>query len=451
MTAMLIKRHTFVLFATVLVAAAHPLRGEAPATDHAKAGPLPYPERRDIPEWWQRTRAFYCPWDNSGAGSSLMKYRTSRMGDFETFADLDTVLDDAERMGTNVLYLVGWWEPDYEHKSDYRPRAKWGGEAEFREGIEKVHRRGGRVLLYLEALIIHRDTELGRSKGPEWAMMDANGNYYPYYGRHQYYLMYPGPGSGWTDCIVGVAGRLAREYGIDGVHLDSYGVHLDHVLPDHNPAHPKGRDLEVFHRSAVELVRRMRAELRRYVPDAVVILEGAERTDLLDVCDGAQFESLPKLKNKPWYQNRRYPIYTSSFSIEEMEEILDAGYGLALSPWWFQDHLRGRDEKRLTGKTDKSSRFDQLQALHLCHNILYANGLVPERPADFDRLDQGIIAYLNKQGWGSEFDYPPLVQTVKRYLAVYGRHEDDLKRSPADAIREMLHEVAPLPASRPTR
>jgi len=47
--------------------------------------------------------------------------------------------------------------------------------AAFREGIERVHRRGGRVIAYLEAFIISRDTELGRTAGPRWAMMDENG------------------------------------------------------------------------------------------------------------------------------------------------------------------------------------------------------------------------------------------------------------------------------------
>jgi hypothetical protein len=250
--------------------------------------------------------------------------------------------------------------------------------------------------------------------------------------------MYPGEGSGWTDYIVGVAGRLARDYKIDGVHLDSYGVHLDHVKPDHNPRHPGGKDIETFHRGAVDLVRRMRVELRKYVPDAVVILEGAERTDMLEACDGAQFECLAKLEKKPWFDEDRYPIFTSAFSIEEMGDVLDAGQNLALSPWWFRDRVRGRDEKRLKGKTDKSSRFDQLESLHIYHNILYANGLLPKPQANFDRLEQGIIRELNKRKWKGEFDYPPLQRVATGYMRAYERNKDDLKRSPADVIREMV-------------
>lgn len=401
--------------------------------------PLRYPERRDIPAWWQQTRAFYCPWENSGAGSSLMKYRAHDKTAFEDFTKLDEVLADARELGTDTIYLVGWWDPDYENKGNYEPKIKAGGAKALREGIEKVHARGGRVLLYLEALIISRKSELGRTKGPDWAMMDAGGNYHSYYGTgDRFYVMYPGEGSGWVEYIVGVAERLAREYKIDGVHLDSYGVHLDHVKPDHNPKHPNGIDVETFHRGAVRLVREMREAMRRHVPDAVVILEGAERTDLLDVCDGAQFECLSKLKDKSWHDHRRYPIFTSSFVIEEMNEILEAGHNLALSPWWFRGEVRGRDEKRLKEKTDKRSRVDQLESLHIYHNILYANGLLPKPAAHFQQLEQGIIEELNKREWQGEFDYPPLKRVADAYMRVYEQNEEKLTRRPADAIREFV-------------
>ena len=401
------------------------------------AEPARYPDRDDIPLWWQRTRAFYCPWENSGAGGSLMKYRAHREEGFESFGDLDKVLDDAERLGTNVIYLVGYWEPNYEHKAEYRPKRAWGGEEAFRRGIEKVHRRGGRGIVYLEAFIISRRTELARTVGPKWAMMDEKGNFYPYYHTgDRFYLMSPGPGSGWTDYLVSVAGRLARAFKIDGVHLDSYGLQWD--WKDHHPDHPEGKDPDTFNRGAVALVQRVRAELRKYVPDAVVILEGAEHPELLDACDGAQFENLTKLRRKPWFESRRYPIFTSSFSLEETGAILDAGHQLALSPWWFQVHPRGSDRKRLEALTDKGNRFDQVTALHRYHNILAANGQRVQPAAGFAALEQGIIDELNRRGWGSTFRYPPLADAAGRYLAAYDRARPTLTREPAAVLRDML-------------
>lgn len=415
------------------------------------AEPVPrYAGRSDIPAWWRQTRAFYCPWENSGAGASLMKYKAHRDEGFGSFVDLDKVLDDARRLGTDVIYLVGYWEPDYEHKADYRPKLQWGGDAALRLGIEKVHRRGGRVLLYLEGFIVSRKTELGRTKGPEWAMMNENGDYYSYYDTgDRFYLMYPGRGSGWTDYLVSGAGRLARDFRIDGVHLDSYG--LQWGWKDHHPGHPDGRDPESFNRGAVDLVRRVRAEIRRHVPDAVVILEGAEQTALLDVCDGAQIESLDVLNRKPWAGSGSYPIFTSSFSIDQMQTILNEGHNLALSPWWFRAHPRGRDTQALSGKTDKNSRWDQMEALHRYHNILKANDLVPSPPADFARIFESVVERLNRDGWGSRFDEPLLADTARRYVNAYDRHRDQLRREPADVIRDMLlrAESRPAAATRP--
>jgi hypothetical protein len=397
-----------------------------------------YPHRTDIPAWWQETRGFYCPWENSGAGGSLMKYRTHRSGDFKTFDDLDTVLDDAEKLGTNVIYLVGWWEPEYEYKAEYETMKKWGGDEAFKRGVAKVHARGGRVICYLEPFIISRKTELAREVGAKWAMMDESGKYYSYYDTgDRFYLMQPGRGTGWTEHLVALAERLARDFKIDGVHLDSYGLQWD--WKDYHPDRPWARDPKVFNQGAIDLVKRVRAGLRKHVPDAVVILEGAENTELLDVCDGAQFENLVKLRDKPWFDQRRYPIFTSSFELEEMQAILDEGYHLALSPWWFTDGMRDREIEVFDKKTDKRNRFDQLMALHKLHNILLANDALPRVKADFDRLDKGIIARLNKDGWGSEFEYPPLVSAARRYLAAYHEIEGKIDRTPADVIREMVN------------
>lgn len=63
--------------------------------------------------------------------------------------------------------------------------------------------------------------------------------FYPYYGHYEYYLMYPGAGSGWKDYIVELAGNLARDYAIDGIFLDSYGVHNDHIVLNYNPLHER--------------------------------------------------------------------------------------------------------------------------------------------------------------------------------------------------------------------
>lgn len=409
--------------------------------------------REDIPRWWRETRAFYCPFTNSGAGSSLMKYNagghlTDRL---DHFHELPVVLDDARRLGTDVVYLVDYWQPDYEAKGEYIPYAKLGGKEGFREGIERLHDRGGRILLYLEAFIISRKTEFGRRVGPDWAMMDRDGNYYPYYQTgDRFYLMYPGEGSGWSDHLVSLAETMAKEYRIDGVHLDSYG--LQWGWRDFHPGHPGGNNPESFNRGAVQLVKRIRAALREHRPDAVVILEGAERRALLDICDGAQIESLSVLKRKPWWEERRYPIFTSSFELLEMQAILEAGYQLALSPWWLGADVRGRHEKRLSANTDKRNRFDQLEALNVYNNWLVANDIPGALPLGMtEKIGASIIEQLNARGWQGEFVNPALEEAAARVRRLYSEHEERFQRTPAERIRELLESTGWRARSRSSR
>ncbi|UCD29147.1 MAG: hypothetical protein JSV03_01290 [Planctomycetota bacterium] len=396
-------------------------------------------EREDVPDWWKKCRAFYCPFDNSGAGASLMQFQTggSIPDDLKDFRDLPKLLDDARKLGTNVIYLVGYWQPGYEYKGEYIPYEQCGGERAFRDGIAALKNQGGRIILYLEAFIISRKTEFGRRVGPSWAMMDEKGNFYSYYDTgDRFYLMYPGEGSGWTDHIISVAAEFARKYKIDGVHLDSYGLQWN--WRDYNPQHSNGKDPNSFNRGTIKLVKRMRAEMRKYNPEAVVILEGAEHTELLDVCDGAQIESLAVLKKKPWWFQGKYPIYTSGFELAEMKAILDEGYQLALSPWWLKSHPGKRDQGILAEKTNKRNRFDQIRALNRYNNILVANDIKGLPPGASERISKSIISQLNQLKWKGDFTNPTLNAAILKVRILYRKHKDQLTRTPADRLKEWL-------------
>ncbi|MHC4796609.1 MAG: DUF6259 domain-containing protein [Planctomycetota bacterium] len=399
-------------------------------------------DRDDIPSWWKECRSFYCPFDNSGAGGSLMQFQTggNLSDDLRDFRKLPKLLDDARKLGTNVIYLVGYWQPGYEYKGEYIPYEQCGGEEAFRDGIAALHRQGGRIIIYLEAFIISRKTDFGRRVGPAWAMMDEKGNFYSYYDTYdRFYLMYPGEGSGWTDHIVGIAAEFARKYKIDGVHLDSYGLQWN--WRDYNPRHPNGKDPNSFNQGAIILVKRMRAAMRKYNPDAIVILEGAEHTELLDVCDGAQIESLAVLKKKPWWSQRKYPIFTSSFDLAEMKAILNEDYQLALSPWWLKSHPGRRDQRILAEKTNKRNRFDQVRSLNRYNNTLLANGIKGLPPGTSERINRSIISQLNRLKWRGDFTNPALKGALRKVHALYDKHKDRLTRTPADQIREWLQQA----------
>jgi len=417
--------------------------------------------RDDIPDWWKQTRSIYCPFANSGAGGSLMKFVSPMLRDrLTSFEQLDEILHDARKLGSNVIYLVDTWAPGYEYKGDYVLYPELGGERAFRRGVEKVHAEGGRIILYFEPFIISRRSKLGQGLGRDWAMMNADGTYQSYYQtRDRFYQMYPGPGSGWTDYLVGLIERYARKFHIDGVHLDSYGIQWDWV--DHTPKHPEGRNPASFNRGAVELVRRVRQALRKHVPDAVVILEGAEQLELLEACDGAQIESFAILMQKSWAAGRRYPIFTSSFDLAEMKRIVDAGYGLALSPWWLKGRPGQRDRKRLAEKTNARNFTKQLESLSRFVNLLTANGIESLPAGWLDRIRRSILADLNARGWKGAFTNAELQAAVRTCLDLFARYESRLERTPADYLRRLLTRPAgctapagclpPVPARNPQR
>jgi hypothetical protein len=202
----------------------------------------------------------------------------------------------------------------------------------------------------------------------------------------------------------------------------------------------------------VRLVERIRAALRSHRPEAVVILEGAERTALLDVCDGAQIESLSVLKRKPWWEERRYPIFTSSFELLELEAILEEGYQLALSPWWLEAEVRGRHEKRLGAETDKRNRFDQLEALNIYNNWLVANDIPGALPrGTTERISASIIEQLNALGWKGEFVNPALEAAAARVRKLYSEQEESLQRTPAERLRGLLESTGWRVPSRSSR
>mgnify|MGYP005831252609 CR=1 FL=1 len=392
----------------------------------------------DTPKWWRETRSIYCPFAASGAGSALLKFPSDDIHSrIKSFEELPELLDDARKLGSNVVYLVDWWEGGYEMKGNYEPYAKFGGPEAFRKGIQGVHKKGGRIILYLEAFIISRKSAIAQEKGKEWAMMDKDGNYYPYYlTGERFYLMYPGKGSGWTKYISDKAKELVQKYRIDGVHLDSYGYQWDWV--DYNPLHPEGRNPESFNCGAVELVREVRRKMRAVKPDCIVMLEGNEFPELLDVCDGAQCESLDILLKKTWHC-QQYKIFTSDFALSEMRRILDSGYCVSLTPYWFAAMPSETEFERMKRPIPRKGWYDRIKKLHHWDNILYANGISPPPQAVDLRKLRTIIEWKSYRiKPAEEYESAHYSRTVDAYHSALHRLLERTYILPADALRAMV-------------
>lgn len=372
----------------------------------------------DSPGWWRNNRAVYASFDLSGAGGPLMKFpsediKKKLQGSFE---NLPVLLKDARQLGCNCVYLISFWEPHYENKGDYEIRLDLGGDEAFKKGVQKLHEQGGKIILYLEAFIITRTSKIGKSHGLDWCMKDAKGKPQRYYGRSRFYLMWPGRGSGWTEHICSVAERLVREFGVDGFHLDSYGIQWD--LKDHDPRHKSS-----FNQGAIELVIKMRSRIQKINPDAVIILEGCERTQLLDLCDGGQIESaawqyspVKVLNEKPWVKEVKYKAFTSHYSMEEMDRILVMGYNLSLSPWWFEHHVREKDFATMRKRMDDDDEWlKRIRILWNWDNLCYINNIPSPKNIDLFQLRRDIEMRRYARPKPKYYDTDAYRQAVKAY------------------------------------
>lgn len=373
----------------------------------------------ESPAWWESNRAIYCPFAASGAGSALLKCPSDGITDkLKSFEDLPRVLDDARRFGCNVVYLVDYWEGGYELKSEYVPRSDLGGPEAFRKGIDAIHRKGGRIIVYLEGFIVSRRTEWAK-RHADWAMMDEDGKYYSYYQTgDRFYLMYPGPGSGWREYISDVARKLVKDYGVDGIMLDSYGYQWDWI--DYNPNHPAGLDKRVWNEYAVKLVEDVRRKIREAKSDAILMLEGDEFTPLLDVSDGAMDESLDIILRKPWAKERRYKIYTNGYSVRELKATLDAGYRISLTPYWLWGFPNADRIQKYKGPMERKDWMKRLQNLAHWDNILAANGIPAHPDTDFNKL-KNELEEASRRAKDGEFGVP-------RYEKVAGYCAAELAR-----------------------
>lgn len=73
------------------------------------------------------------------------------------YGDIPALYDETAAVGFDTLYLLGWEKGGFARMwPDYAPDERMGGEAKLRAGIDYVHSKGGRVLMFLSyALVDH--------------------------------------------------------------------------------------------------------------------------------------------------------------------------------------------------------------------------------------------------------------------------------------------------------
>lgn len=295
----------------------------------------------EIPSWFREQGAIY-GFSGGGGGGIFLEYPAQSLDmRISSFLDLPILLNEAKRLGTNIIYLWDYWEgslqggkPPYWNKGDYIPRSDLGGETAFREGIRRLHEQGGKIILYLEPFIIFEYSNIGIEKGQLWGGRDSQGNLYRHY--EQNYSMIA-PFNSWQDYLVSVAERLVRDYDADGIFLDSWAWQMN--WPMQNIAEHNLYTSKQYSQGVLTLTDRIRTAIQTIKPDAVIIGETTSGPIAHHWHGGlsADFAWLADLnQNRIIASPVRYGIPEINFisngrNLNELQQIYAAGYNLALT------------------------------------------------------------------------------------------------------------------------
>ena len=303
-----------------------------------------------IPAWFRDEGAMYS-FSGGGAGSIYLDLpvRSGRTGaqDIQSFEDLPLYLTEAKALGSNIVYINNYWEgaatggqSAYANKGDYIPRSDFGGAVALKDGIAKIHQQGGRIILYLEPFIISQYSQIGMQNGARWEGHDPLGDFDRWYPGN--YKMVA-PFVPWQDYLAGVAQRLVRDYGADGIFLDSYSWQLNWQVRVGNGS--RYYSPQAYNLGVLQLTQRVRSAIQAIKPDAVVLGE-TTAGPIAHVWDGglsADFARdwgthrgpITKIVASPVrYGLPQVNFLSNGLNLNELYQIYAAGENLALCCNW---------------------------------------------------------------------------------------------------------------------
>lgn len=150
-------------------------------------------------------------------------------------------------------------------------RPDLGGMEALKVGVDRLHRNGKRVALYVEGLIVPEESELFEHvpDARRWLVTDPDGgNFGPYTGTKFVHLC---PGCvEWQDHLASMVARLVRESGVDGVRIDSLNFYF---WPCYNPAHNHASPFD-YNLWVQQLYAKVADAAKAIRPDLLLAVEG---------------------------------------------------------------------------------------------------------------------------------------------------------------------------------
>jgi len=154
------------------------------------------------------------------------------------YSMIPALYDELEAAGLKTLYMLGWEQGGFARLwPDFVPDERMGGAEKLKEGIDYVHQKGGKVLMFLSYALIDHQSEFYRKQGGDTATIRSIWNKdipfaETYCGEGTYrkignpampmYLACPGAPV-WQDKMKEAA-KVCLDLGADGVLYDIGGM-----------------------------------------------------------------------------------------------------------------------------------------------------------------------------------------------------------------------------------
>ena len=242
----------------------------------------------EVPQWLRKTLSYQGVWfQKVGKPNSSSVTLGQPLNDFREmyvhYDEMDTDINEyafysqlsaAEETRDEICCGAIHWHTDGVNEV----REDLGGVEALREGVEKVHALGKKVMLYVEGLIVPGESPLFKNVPDvkNWLYQNRDGSNDGRYEQEGFVHMCCGCEQ-WQDHLAATCARLVRETDVDGVRLDSFSnYHWPCYNPHHHHESPFDSNLWMQ-----QLLGKVCASVREVKPDAILAIESPVDFDCL--------------------------------------------------------------------------------------------------------------------------------------------------------------------------
>lgn len=225
------------------------------------------------------------PWAQDSTGWLLAILKQQNGDLMWDYGSLDRLADLAEKRGLDTLGLFGWAHGGHDRcYPDYLPDPTMGGPETLTKSIEKVRKRGQRVILYANGQLIDSATEFYRLQGVETMVADPRGK--PIIQMYDKFKATSTPlfvtactaAPLWRQRMMSLA-EQAHRLGADGILFDQLGV----VGPKQCFNRSHGHDTPASAEARLELIRDIARHIRKLDPEFIIMTEGVVDVEQADI------------------------------------------------------------------------------------------------------------------------------------------------------------------------